>query len=174
MANTPTTPGERKTETVRNLDGKSVKTHPSCWTAVEWMMCQEAIWHMRWDWAECVCVFVCLWICKYCSHYVMQASEPQQEGLWHVCFQQQISERRESYGDPPTADVNKRAKSRKHWPQTRSHCDLKRCVMDITENMPASLFTNLCAVNARQTWTNRDGDQLKLKPKKKQQRKNRK
>lgn len=129
---------------------------------------------MRLSWV-CACVFVCLWICKYCSHYVMQASEPQQEGLWHVCFQQQISERRESYGDPPTADVNKRAKSRKHWPQTRSHCDLKRCVMDITENMPASLFTNLCAVNARQTWTNRDGDQLKLKPKKKkQQRKNRK
>lgn len=29
----------------------------------------------------CVRVFVCLWICKCCSHYVMQASEPQQEGL---------------------------------------------------------------------------------------------
>ncbi len=98
------------------------------WTAVEWMICQEAIRHMRWDWAE-LCVFVCLWICKCCSHYDMQASEPQQERLWHVCFQQQISERRESYGDPPTADVIKELKQK----ALTSDWDLERSVMDITK-----------------------------------------
>lgn len=107
-----------------------MKTHSPCWTAAEWndVSGRHPTHEMRLSPAR-----VCLWICKCCSHYVMQASQPQQERLWHVCFQQQISEGWKSYGDLPTADVNNVAKSTERWPHTRSRCDPRRFVMDITE-----------------------------------------
>lgn len=99
---------------VRKTERRSVKTHPSCWTAAERndVSGSHPTHEMRLSRAR-----VRLRICKCCSHYVMQASEPQQERLWHVCFQQQISEGWESYGDLPTADVNNAAKSTERWPR---------------------------------------------------------
>lgn len=98
---------------MRKLDQKSVKTHPSCWTAVEWMICQEAIQHkMRLSWVRvCVCVYgyvnaVRIMLCKLVNH--------NRRGSDMFAFNSKLVNEGESYGDLPTADVNKRAKSRKH------------------------------------------------------------